>query len=71
MGDLIQVKYHLPKGISSKRGRVTTGFNPSSINLYDEELVEIIDSDGLIGISLNKRIIGATTVREEIFSAGD
>ncbi len=33
--------------------------NPWSINLFDEEIVEIIDSGGLIGFSLDQRILGA------------
>lgn len=37
-----------------------TSFNPSSINLYDEDILAIINSDGLIGLSLDKRILGYT-----------
>ncbi|MEM6264643.1 MAG: membrane dipeptidase, partial [Bacteroidota bacterium] len=33
-------------------------FNPWSINLYDEEITEIINSGGLIGLSLDERILG-------------
>jgi microsomal dipeptidase-like Zn-dependent dipeptidase len=33
-------------------------FNPSSINLYDEEIIGILESGGLIGLSLDKRILG-------------
>jgi microsomal dipeptidase-like Zn-dependent dipeptidase len=33
-------------------------FNPSSINLFDEEIVAIIESGGMIGLSLDKRILG-------------
>jgi microsomal dipeptidase-like Zn-dependent dipeptidase len=36
-----------------------TNFYPNSINLYDEEIIEIINSKGLIGISLDKRILGS------------
>lgn len=35
-----------------------TSFNPSSINLYDEDVREIIYSGGLIGLSLDRRILG-------------
>ncbi len=35
-----------------------TFFNPSTINLFDEEIVEILNSKGLIGISFDLRIIG-------------
>lgn len=34
-------------------------FNPSSINLFDEDIVQIIQSGGLIGISMDLRITGA------------
>ncbi|MBV4360499.1 amidohydrolase family protein [Pinibacter aurantiacus] len=37
-----------------------TSFNPSSINLYDEEILAILQSGGMIGISLDKRILGFT-----------
>lgn len=33
--------------------------NPWTINLFDEEIVEIMRSGGLIGISLDQRVIGA------------
>lgn len=33
-------------------------FNPLSINLYDEEVLEIINSGGLLGLSLDQRILG-------------
>jgi microsomal dipeptidase-like Zn-dependent dipeptidase len=35
-----------------------TAFNPSSINLYDEDILAVIQSGGMIGISLDKRILG-------------
>lgn len=33
-------------------------FNPWSINLFDEDIIEILRSDGLIGLSLDVRILG-------------
>lgn len=33
-------------------------YNPWSINLMNEDIIEIIESDGLIGISLDVRILG-------------
>ncbi|WP_231490509.1 membrane dipeptidase [Pedobacter sp. Leaf170] len=36
----------------------SVAFNPSSINLYDEEIIAILESDGMIGLSLDKRILG-------------
>ncbi len=34
-------------------------FNPWTINLFDEDIVAILKSNGMIGLSLDKRIIGA------------
>lgn len=34
------------------------GFNASSINLFNEDIRQILESDGLIGISLDQRILG-------------
>ena len=56
--------------VSSKNifiGRDANGFkwenklfsNPWTINLYDEEIVEIMRSKGMIGLSLDQRILGA------------
>ena len=39
-------------------GRTFSAYNTSSIGLYDEDILEILKSDGLIGISLDQRIIG-------------
>jgi Zn-dependent dipeptidase, microsomal dipeptidase homolog len=33
-------------------------FNASSINLYDEDIFEILNSGGMLGFSLDKRILG-------------
>lgn len=54
------------KGIGEGK-KDETHFNPWSINLYDEEIIEIIDSDGLIGISLDERILGFGKKNEEFF----
>ncbi len=43
-------------------------FNPWSINLYDEEIVKIIESNGLIGLSFDSRILGNEGVEQERFS---
>lgn len=37
-----------------------TSFNLSSINLYDDDIAEILKGGGLIGISFDRRIIGYT-----------
>ncbi|MBL7767913.1 MAG: hypothetical protein JNK20_03020 [Flavipsychrobacter sp.] len=42
-----------------RRGHLSqSAFNHSSINLYDEEIVDIIRSGGLIGLSMDQRILG-------------
>ncbi len=33
-------------------------FNPNTINLMDEDIVEVVNSEGIIGVSLNVRILG-------------
>ncbi len=66
----VQITYERPKGIghSSSDRDDHTYFNPWSINLYDEEIAEIIDSGGLIGMNLDQRIQGADKVKGEFFS---
>ncbi len=49
-------------------GAVDTYFNPWSINLYDEDIREIMLSGGLIGLSLDQRILGFGNVSKELFS---
>jgi microsomal dipeptidase-like Zn-dependent dipeptidase len=42
-----------------RRGHLAqSAFNHSSINLYDEEIVDILRSGGLIGLSMDQRILG-------------
>jgi microsomal dipeptidase-like Zn-dependent dipeptidase len=62
----IEVSYDRPPGIGSGR-KGKTHFNPWSINLYDEEIIEIIESDGLIGISMDQRILGRSVCRRRVF----
>lgn len=45
-------------------------FNPSSINLYDEDIKEIIDSGGYIGISADRRILGADKALRRFWKFG-
>ncbi len=33
-------------------------FNPNTINLMDEDIIEVVHSEGIIGVSLNVRILG-------------
>lgn len=48
-----------PKKYNTLNG-LMTAFNPSSINLYDEDIMAILRSDGMIGLNLDKRILGYT-----------
>lgn len=66
--DGVEVSYQKPRGIG-KGLSIKTEFNPWSINLYDEEIVEILDSGGLIGFNMDKRILGSDKVGVEYFSA--
>ncbi len=51
---------------TSKDGIIPgTKFYPWSINLYDEEIKRIIQSEGLIGLSLDARILGARQKKDE------
>lgn len=55
-----QVEHLKPKGYVKPPNSANpmSAFNVSSINLYDEDIMRIFDSDGLIGISLDQRIVG-------------
>ena len=60
------VTYRKPAGILQG-----TEFNPWSINLYDEDIVEILASDGLIGLSLDQRILGCGDIAREKMSKAE
>lgn len=51
--EVLRVRHYKPAGYLPG-----TSFNPSSINLYDEDVFEIVASGGLIGLSLDQRILG-------------
>lgn len=51
-----RIRYYKPYGTVQD-----SSFNRSSINLYDDEIVAILNSNGLIGISLDQRILGYPT----------
>ncbi|MEO8413412.1 MAG: hypothetical protein ABI472_07115 [Ginsengibacter sp.] len=40
-------------------------FNAASINLYDEDIMEILNSGGILGFSLDKRILGYQQFEQE------
>lgn len=42
-----------------------TLFNPWSINLYDDDILEVINSNGLIGLNLDKRILGVPNIKKK------
>lgn len=48
------VSFRIPEGIKIDN----VSFNPATINLCDEDIEEVAKSDGLIGISLDSRILG-------------
>lgn len=52
-GDHLRVRHYKPAGYL-----LGTSFNPSSINLYDEDVREVVFSGGMIGLSLDQRILG-------------
>ncbi len=54
LGQVYQVMYYKPRSPLLR----DTYFNCSSINLYDEDIEEVLLSGGLIGLSFDQRIIG-------------
>ncbi|MEO0732970.1 MAG: membrane dipeptidase, partial [Bacteroidota bacterium] len=63
------VQYDKPPGL--KLDKLRSEFNPVSINLYDEDIQEIIDSGGLIGLMLDQRLLGVGKNPEEYFATTD
>lgn len=57
-------RLRLGKPIKYKLGKVydQIGFNASTINLFNEDVKEIFDSNGLLGISLDQRVLGYSGV---------
>lgn len=51
-GEMYTLRYKKPPGL------MRTKFNPWTINLFDEEIIEIVDSDGIIGITMNEFLLG-------------
>lgn len=60
------VTYRKPTGVIPG-----TEFNPWSINLYDEDIAEILLSDGIIGLSLDQRILGCGKIAREKMSKAE
>jgi microsomal dipeptidase-like Zn-dependent dipeptidase len=77
-GGFLKVKHYKPVGYLQG-----ISFNPSSINLYDEDVKEVVFSGGMIGLSLDQRILGTPDLlmmapgyldeifEEEIISPGE
>jgi microsomal dipeptidase-like Zn-dependent dipeptidase len=63
--EFVRVKFDKPKGLENSEWK--SEFNPWSVNLYDEEIPIIIASDGLIGLILDRRVLGAKGVAAEYF----
>lgn len=63
------VTYEPPAGL--ELGRMKSHFNPSTINLFDEDIREIVASGGLIGIMMDQRQLGVTKKPSEYFGADD
>ena len=64
--ELIKVTYHKPLGIGNHQFQ--TCFNPSTINIYDEEIELILESEGMIGLIMDQRILGFGKMEEDYFS---
>ncbi|MBB4080292.1 microsomal dipeptidase-like Zn-dependent dipeptidase [Lewinella aquimaris] len=63
------VKYSRPEGL--RLGQLVSHFNPTSINLYDEDIVEIVASGGLIGLILDERQLGCKKKLREYFDGNE
>jgi microsomal dipeptidase-like Zn-dependent dipeptidase len=65
----IEVQHHKHPGLPG------TKFYPRSINLYDEEIAEILNSNGLIGLNFDEKILGVKQIGQaqpvEYFSKDD
>ena len=67
--DQYVVKYKRPKGL--KLEKLKSYFTPTTINLFDEDIKEIIESGGLIGIMMDQRQLGVSKKPFEYFAAAD
>lgn len=60
----IEVKHHKSYANLSysvdNSDEIRIDFNPWSLNLYDEEIIQIIESGGILGLILDKRVLGHT-----------
>ncbi len=63
------IRYRRPRGIAL--GDYTATFNPTSINLYDEDIREVVRSGGLIGVMMDQRQLGVARKLYEYFGRDD
>ena len=49
-----------------RKGPLNLSFNPQTLNLYDEDIREILSIGGMIGFSLDQRILGASTAIDRV-----
>lgn len=63
------IEYTKPAGL--RLGKEQTTFNPATINLFDEDIREIISSGGLIGLMLDQRQLGVNKKVAEYFAGED
>lgn len=63
------IEYTKPAGL--RLGKEQATFNPATINLFDEDIQEIINSGGLIGIMLDQRQLGVNKKVSEYFAGED
>ncbi|GAA0879786.1 hypothetical protein GCM10009119_27550 [Algoriphagus jejuensis] len=57
-GDVYRLKVGKVKKYKFSRLFPGVGFNSTSINLFDEDIKEIYESTGLLGISMDERVLG-------------
>lgn len=56
---------HYQIRVAKRKGHIyPTAFNAANINMYDEDLVNILKTGGIIGISLDRRILGFSSTDE-------
>ena len=62
---LVNNNNHIVKLILNRKiGALGIGFNPQTISLYDDDIEAIISLGGIIGISLDQRILGARNIMD-------
>ena len=52
----------------ARPGLAHTKFNPWTIGLYDEDIIAVLKSNGIIGVSFDQRIIGEGWIYAELMS---